>query len=218
MIFLADVDDTLVRENTTYGFASRFLEATGRGTEAERVRRVHARRGVRGLGFALVHRMLGRDLARPFVTRALAGATPDRAGGVARSYVDGLLERAVVPATMALLEEARDAGGRVVLVSAGLDVVVSALASRLDAEHRSSVLEVDDGAYTGRLAVDLTGRKHEAVADLIRPGETVTVMTDNLLDRPLLERAGRRIVVLHRERDRHRWLDLDPEFLMVGPA
>lgn len=212
-VFLADVDDTLVSENTTVGFVRHVLEAAGEHRAAAQVQALGRRRGVAGLGMAALHRLTGLDLARPALLRRLRGRRRHELTAAADGYVDGLVERAGVPAALEHLERARADGADVVLVSSTLEPVADALARRFGAAYRSSTLAWDGERCAGRLADDLTGRKLEAVAPLLSDYDHVTVMTDNRTDRDLVARADRRLVVARRPSDRSYWADLDPEFV-----
>jgi len=216
VIIFSDLDHTLVNENSTYGFVQMALEEAGRSDDADAVARLHARQGGRGFLFAALHRITGSDLARPWALGRLAGLEGDFLARVGRRYAPELWERAPLEAPRARLEELRRDGGRVVLVSSSLEEVVAPIAELLGVEHRASALAYRGGRCTGALERDLTGRKEGAVDELLRSGEPVAVLTDNLTDYDLVARADQRIVVLRRPSERAAWARLDPEFVEVG--
>lgn len=215
VLFLADVDDTLVSENTTVGFVEHVLAAAGDEQAADAVRALGDRRGANGIALAALHRLTGIDRARPRILAHLRGRSRADLQTVARAYVSGLLDRSAIPPAIARLERARAAGARVVLVTSTVDPVAAALAHRLDADYRSSTLAWEGDRCTGALAADLTGAKLDAVEDLLDGAREVTVMTDNRTDRDLLARADHRIVVVRHRRDAAWWADLAPDVLDV---
>lgn len=214
-LFLADVDHTLVRENTTFAFVAHVVRR--RGSPLGRL--VHAgllaRRSPGRLLGAVLYRLTGLDPLRRLSFRLLRGMERETLQALAREYVDGVLEERTLAEPLTLLREAAAEGARVCLVSASLEVVVEPLAERLGADFRSSTLEWDGSRTTGRLAKDLAGAKVEAVENLLEEAGHVTVMSDNLSDLRLLRRAHRRLVVLRREGDQVRWTGVWAEFL--GP-
>ena len=216
MIVLSDLDHTLVDENSTYGFVRMALEEAGRSDDAEAVARLHGRTGGRGFLFAALHRVTGSDLARPWALGRLAGLERDFLVQVGRRYAPALWDRAPLAAPRDRLEELRRDGGRVVLVSSSLEEVVAPIAELLGVDHRASALAYQGGRCTGTLERDLTGRKEDAVEELLRSGEPLAFLTDNLTDYDLMARADRRIVVLRRASERAAWARLEPEFVEVG--
>lgn len=214
-LFLADVDHTLVRRNTTFAFVAHVVRRRGRIGR----RLIHAtmlgRRSPGRLLAAAWYRLAGRDPLRALALGMLRGLEREAIESLAREYVEAVLERELIPEPMVLLRKAEREGARVCLVSASLDVVVEPLAAALGVECRASALAWEGGCATGRLAGDLAGAKLAAVEDLLAGADHVTVMSDNLSDLPLFRRADRRLVVLRRPGDQVRWTGLLAEFL--GP-
>lgn len=216
-LFVSDLDDTLLRMNTTFEFV-RFV-VNARGGSMVRVR-WNALLGARSpLLFMQMsfHRAVGVDLARGVALGFLAGRTRRELETLGDEFVGKLTDEDFLLPALERWDKARREGSRMVLASSTIDPVTTALAQRLGGEGFSSRLEYEAGSCTGRLAFDLTGRKEEALKPLLDSAEHVTVMTDNFSDRRLVEMADHRILVLRSPRGRAKWDALDAEFLRWEP-
>ncbi len=217
-VYVVDVCGTLVRDDTTLGLLRHhFLRTGGRfGRVWFFDAMTHDRSPVR-FGFAIAEKLSGRHFLKHFAVRLLAGDTVDSLRESAAEYAAWLLaERQVAPVWRRLEEPL--ATGRVVLASASLEPVVAALAKTMGVDYVASSLEELDGRLTGRYALDLTGRKEDALVG--KCGEEVRagvecVLTDNLTDRDLVEKARRACVVLHVPSHRARWDGVNAEFVGV---
>lgn len=214
-LFLTDVDDTLVTENTTFGFLRAVAERRGAVATAALAALVGPASPV-AWALAGGRRVWRADAARTLALRVLRSQRRDDLDAVAGPYARRVLERRPHGPGLAHLGRAQAEGAEVVLVTSSVDVVVAPLAAALGVGWRASELEWQDGRATGRLRRDLTGAKLAAVADLLEGAGPVTVMTDNLSDWDLLVRADRRLVVLHDPRRAGRWAALAPEFVTAG--
>src|SRR5690606_22839990 len=130
------------------------------------------------------------DIPRWAVIACLGGLDREALRKAARGYVVGPLAERRILQTQARLQQHRQAGDRVVLMSNSLDAVVEAIAESFGVEWRASLLAFRGKRCMGRLEMDLTGRKlgkaRELSADEAYMPELV-VYTDNLSDRPLVE-------------------------------
>jgi len=211
-----DLCDTLYAENTTFGFIRWFHRRDRRSGRLALLRLLSARWLPAFWVLAAVHRLLGVDVSRRLAVSTLRGAGREALEAAARDYAAGPLGDRAVSATQARLAQHRAAGDRVVIVSSSLDIVVSAVASRLGVEGIGSRLGFRNGLCRGRIEEDLTGRKAAVVATLVarapeRP--VVHVYTDNLSDRDLVAAADRPTVVIPAGRSRAGWGETDAAFL-----
>ncbi len=217
--FVCDVCDTLYRSNTTFDFVRFALERGPHGRRRTLERAVNARHSPLFYAGAVFFRLGGPDVARFATVALLRGFSQEELASLAESFVDDFLASRRIEETHRLVEEARDLGERVVLVSASLEPVVAAIAARLRVEHRASELEVDPrtGRLTGRISRDWTGRKQAVLGELgwTRDDE-LTVMTDNFSDAALMELADRRLAVVHSARAEDFWQRFRPQLLRVG--
>jgi len=210
-----DVCDTLYDANTTFGFLRHHAERT-RSTRLNAALRAWAStRTARGLVAAASLKVLRIDLARIKVIAALRGELRDTLEQTARDYVDAILPRTINAAVHERLREHQRKGDRVVLISSSLDIVVAEIARVLGVDFSASVLEFVGDRCTGRLAVDLTGRKAE-IAGALRRGEGLMhVYTDNRTDIDLLTIADRRSVILPAGAPQQHWAGTDCEYVSL---
>lgn len=218
-VWVVDVCGTLVRDDTTLGLLHHHFRRTNGRTRRARFFDLMTHQGSPvWFAFAVAEKLTGRHILKHVAVRMLAGDTVDSLRESATEYATWLLaERQVSPVWQRL--EKPLASSQVVLASASLDPVVSALAEAMGVDYVASSLEERNRCLTGRYAHDLTGQKEEALAE--KYGEKILyrlecVLTDNLTDRDLVKRAKRACVVLHDTSHRSRWTGVNAEFVEVG--
>lgn len=210
---ITDVCGTLVHDDTTIGLLSWHFSRTGRWRLLGLKCLTASWSPFRWL-IAIIERVTHRHILKHLLVGWLEGDSAEQLSRNAEDYAVWLLCNRRVASVQALLEST---SGELVLASASLEPVVSALAQHLEGRYVSSRLEVHDGVCTGRYAQDITGLKIGELQNLIGNLDLVscTVISDNLSDRNLLEGAGRAYVVLHRPHHRSRWVGLDAEYLSL---
>lgn len=210
-----DVCDTLFRTNTTLGFLRFFAARAGDAAMSEVFRRWTSRSMPGFYAGALAYRLLGWDLARGRLLRLLKSRTVDELQVAANDYAaTELASQRVQPVHDRLLEH-RKRGDRVILASSSLDVVISAIARRLEVEWVASELGYEHGRCTGKLVRDLTGRKPAALTALLDRSASLHVYTDNRSDKTLLQMAERCTIILPAGPKGRRWAGEDCEYLAV---
>lgn len=216
--YVVDVCGTLVREDTTLGLVRHHLSRSRHRRMRYRFfQALTARRSPVRLGLILAEKLSSRHLLKHLAIRLLADDSLEALNRSAADYAQALLSRKRVGSVWPLLE-APLKSGRVVLASASLEPVVSALATAVGAGYVASALQQRDGVLTGRYARDLTGQKERALAEKFGPSllaGRMCVITDNLSDRRLVARATRAYVVLHAAAHRARWTESNATFLEV---
>ena len=218
-VYVVDVCGTLVRDDTTLGLLRHhFARDENRRIRNMLFRAMTARRSPLRLAFAVLETLAGQHLLKHAAVRLLAGDAVVVLKQSAAEYAAQLLaHRRVV--SVSLLLDAPVEARRVVLASASLEPVVAALASTMGVRHVASGLGQQAGILTGRYVNDLTGRKEQALIEKygrdVLAGQ-VCAISDNLSDRPLLKKAAKAYVVLHRESHRQRWKGLEATFLRVS--
>lgn len=217
-VYVVDVCGTLVQDDTTLGLLRHhFGRTTARPWRGKLLRALTAQRSPLRLGFALIEKISGRHVLKHVLVRMLKGDRLDALNGSAVEYASHLLDKRRVPGVWQRLGEPFSSG-RVVLASASLEPVVAALAAATGARYVASTLEVRRGVLTGAYAQDLTGCKESALLGKFGAGVLAGQMcaiSDNLSDRPLLEKASQACVVLHKPAHRSRWAGMNATFLQV---
>lgn len=217
-IYIVDVCGTLVREDTTLGLLRHhFARIKSRPIRYMLFIAMTARLSPLRWVFVLTEKLTGKYLLKHLVVRMLVGDKVAALNQSANAYAVQLLLNRRVPSVSSMIDTPL-LSGRVLLASASLEPVVASLALLIGARYVASALEEKNGLLTGRYAIDLTGRKEQALVDKFGSGVLVgqvCAISDNFSDRPLLENADRAYVVLHRESHRKRWHGLDVIFLKV---
>jgi len=219
-LMVVDVCGTLVRDDTTMGLIAHHLSKD----PSKPIRRVvfaltTARLSPFRMGFALLERISGRHLLKHFAVRLLAGDTEESLSLSASSYAAQLLADRRVLAVWDMLNAHQRLSGRVILASASLGFIVKCLADAIGADFVASELESINGVLTGRYMIDLTGCKETAIdakyGNCLADGE-FSMISDNVTDRRLMERAGAAFVVLHKESHRVRWSGFNATYLALN--
>lgn len=211
MVF--DVCDTLFRCNTTYRFIEYVLRS-GKHQWKALLYRVYLRRlSPVAISLRLANRLTRTDWSKASAVRLLRGFGRDELYSLGQSFYRATLDRQKLSETHRLLESARSEGKRIMLASSSIDPVVSAIADQLRVEFVSTELEYRDCMATGRIKLELAGRKPDALAARgIQPG-TYDVVTDNIGDQQLVAQASHAYVVVSGQRDEQRWANLRPTFI-----
>jgi phosphoserine phosphatase len=208
-----DVCDTLFSTNTTLGFLRFHAERSSDGRMPAALARWASRSSPAFYLGAAAHRLLGWDLARARLLKALKGQPRSTLEEQAGAYVEQELASRMVQPVHERLNQHLERGDRVLLASSSLDLVIAPVAERLGVEWVASTLQFIGGRCTGRLAPDLTGRKARATAALVGPTESVHVYTDNRSDGDLLRLAKRCTIILPPDAPGTRWAGEGCEYL-----
>jgi HAD superfamily hydrolase (TIGR01490 family) len=191
-----DLDRTLIRRSSALALAGSFRE---RGLISRR-QLAHAAYWqllfvARGADEEGIRYVAARGL------RVLAGFRPEEMQGLVAGAMEAVLKPLVYAEPLALIEQHRERGERVYIVSAALQEIVDALAAELGFDGAlGTVCEVEDGRYTGRALRVLHGdAKADAVRELAaREGielASSTAYSDSNSDLPFLEVVGHPVVV-----------------------
>ena len=154
-----------------------------------------------------IYRLVGADQnqlnrVRDQMMSLSKGWKADRISRLVQETVDEVISPLVYAEALALMDEHRSKGSKVVIVSTSPEEVVRPLSRYLGVDHvvatRSSVDE--DGRYTGELAFYATGEgKARAILDLAREWNLdlarCSAYSDSAADLPMLETVGHAVAV-----------------------
>jgi HAD superfamily hydrolase (TIGR01490 family) len=191
-----DLDRTLLRRSSALALAGSFRE---RGLISRR-HLIHAAAWqllfvARGASHEAVRRAAEDGL------RFLAGYRPEELRGLVADAMEPVLRPLVYAEPLRLVEQHRERGEQVFVVSASLQEIVEAIAEDLGFDGAlGTICEVRDGRYTGRAVRALHAEaKAECVRELAgREGLDLAVCTaysDSHTDLPFLEAVGRPVAV-----------------------
>ena len=187
-----DLDRTLLRRSSALALAGSFRE---RGLIS---RRQLANAAAWQLLFVL------RGASHEAVRRAaedglllLRGFTPAEMRDLVAEAMEPVLRPLVYAEPLHLVEQHRERGEPVYIVSATLQEIVEAIADELGFDGAlGTVCEVRDGAYTGRALRALHAEnKAECVRELGHDLSASTAYSDSHTDLPLLEAVGNPVAV-----------------------
>lgn len=137
-----------------------------------------------------------------FSLEPLAGRTPQEVASHVQLYIDEVIEPRFYPGARQAIEAHRQAGDRLLVISASAAFLVQPIAARLGVEDVLAIdLEVVDGLYTGRTLGVLTYREGKVLrlADWLElHGETLegaSFYSDSRNDLPLLKAVPRAVAV-----------------------
>jgi HAD superfamily hydrolase (TIGR01490 family) len=191
-----DLDRTLLRRSSALALAGPFRE---RGL-ISRTQLVKAA----GWQLLFVARGASHEAVRSAAEEGLVvlrGFTPDELRALVADALEPVLRPLVYAEPLRLVEQHRDRGDRVYIVSATLQEIVEAIADDLGFDGAlGTVCEVEDGRYTGRALRALHGEtKAESVRELAEANgldlAACTAYSDSHTDLPFLEVVGNPVVV-----------------------
>ena len=187
-----DVDGTLVRTNIVHAFA---YYAMNQGTLFGTAWRTA--RTVASLPVYWALDQVNRKVFNEVFYRAYQGISQDRLLVLAEELLEDVLKPAVHPGTPRLLDQARRAGCRIVLVTGALDFTVEGLARHLGADDLlANRMHFVDGVATGRVVPPLIEGAHKAQAIrdyCLRHGLSLDrshAYSDSFSDYPMLAVVG----------------------------
>ncbi len=191
-----DLDRTLIRRSSALALAGSFRE---RGMISRR-QLAHAAYWqlifvARGADEQAIRGVAERGL------HVLRGFRPREMQDLVADAMEPVLKPLVYAEPLALVEQHRERGELVYIVSAALQEIVDALAAELELDGAlGTICEVEDGRYTGRAVRVLHGaEKADAVRELAgREGIDLaasTAYSDSDSDRPFLEAVGHPVAV-----------------------
>jgi phosphoserine phosphatase len=212
-IVACDVCDTLYHSNTTFDFLNYTFKKNSR-VRYFILCLVTRKWSPLYYLLAVVGELSGQDLVRTQALKLLRGKSIDAASGEALDFYENFLRPRANKDIFTLLGS-ETCGGKKILVSSSIDVVVKIIAHKNNMDFFSSTLEVKEDRLTGRLKNDLSSRKHEIVKTIMKQSgfQKLVVITDNKSDFELVALADERYVVVSSERERKFWKELQPNFV-----
>lgn len=187
-----DVDGTLVRTNIVHAFAFYAMnQGSIFGTAWQTARTI----GSIPAFFALDK--VNRKIFNEFFYRYYAGQSEDRLLELSQELFEDVLRPAIYPGAPRLLDEARRAGCRIVLVTGALDFTVRPLMRHLGADDLvANRMHFIDGVATGRVVPPIVEGAHKALVIrdyCVREGlalERSHAYSDSFSDYPMLAVVG----------------------------
>jgi HAD superfamily hydrolase (TIGR01490 family) len=187
-----DVDGTLVRTNIVHAFAFYALNQGSIFGTALRTARTAV-----GVPFYWALDKVNRKVFNELFYQSYRGISQDRLLELARDLFREVLRPAIHPGTPRLLDEARAAGCRIVLVTGALDFTMEDLARHLGADDLiANHMHFVEGFATGRVVPPIVEGAHKAtiIRDYcVREGLALDkshAYSDSFSDYPMLAVVG----------------------------
>ncbi len=187
-----DVEGTLVRTNIVHAFA--FYAVNGGGIFGSAWRTA---RTVMGVPLFWALDKVDRRTFNELFYRSYRGLTEDRLLALSQELFEEVLRPAIFPGTPKLVDEARRAGCRIVLVTGALDFTARELARHLGADDLiANRMHFVKGFATGRVVPPIVEGAHKAVIVrdyCVREGLALDrshAYSDSFSDYPMLAVVG----------------------------
>lgn len=184
-----DVCGTLYNSNTTFDFIEFVVQDN---FKKKILLRTIKFRPIK-VAILLLGRLFHVDIYKNLYIKQLKNFTYKELLSKSNSFFYNVLATKEIPFSFDLLKKFQNEKKYDVrLYSASLDIIINTIGHKLNLQTKSSELEFRSGICTGKLKLDLFGKKHE----LVKNNDSIyAVITDNLSDWKLLEIADKRIVL-----------------------
>ncbi|AMM51669.1 hypothetical protein TH61_11445 [Rufibacter sp. DG15C] len=216
-LFVFDICDTLFLSNTTFDFIEFALGEKALTIRSLLFKLFTKRFSPIFLCLYILQKVTKVDWPKKLVLNLLKGFSKKELYTLGKLFEQRFLPSKKIEQTHQMLNNLVENHKKVVLVSASIDPVVSAIAFYLGVPFLSSMLEYDDdGLTTGNLTFEMTGKKLENISQLLSfPTAKFAVATDNFSDRSLVEAAHQRFVIIYNTQARLFWQELNPYFIEI---
>lgn len=188
-----DIDGTLIRTNVVDAYAYYAMNTGSFTRSASRVARI-ALQAPLYWGIDQFNRKLFNEM----FFREYKGLTEDRLTVLSEELFEDVIEKAIFPGAYDLIDEAREAGCRIVLVTGALDFTMKPLARHLGVDDLiANRMQFVSGVATGEVVPPLLEGAHKAkeIRDYcVRHDLSLDkshAYTDSMSDYPMLAVVGR---------------------------
>jgi len=178
-VVVFDLCGTIYDSNTTFDFLDFHFRNNQSYLRYRKISKLFATRATNKLST----RVFNYDFIRKWGVSFFRGIPKAELLVSFHEFYAQILSAKEIQVTKMLLEQAKRANARIVLMSASLDIIVDELAKTLDIKERyATQLTVANDRYTGQIAGDLLGTKHRLIKLLNAGANKVIFISDNLSD------------------------------------
>ncbi|WP_026462936.1 HAD-IB family phosphatase [Adhaeribacter aquaticus] len=217
-LYVFDICDTLFYSNTTFDYIKFVLKEKG-WVGKERLFHLYTqKKSPFFVALYFLQKMTKVDWPKKLCLGLLKGLSKSELHLFGQSFEKQFLATKMIEETHQMLDRLKGAGKTIVLLSASIDPVVAAIASKLQVDCRCSELEYDaHNRFTGNLRREMTGQKLVELRQMLSHHDApFAVATDNFSDRSLVEAACQRYVVVYNDRALKFWQGVDAEFIKLS--
>ncbi|MDN5205666.1 hypothetical protein QQ008_30055 [Fulvivirgaceae bacterium BMA10] len=212
-MYVFDICDTLYFSNTTFDFIPFVLEREKAFLRKVLFKIYTIRFSPIFLSFYFLNKITSIDHCRKYSLLLLSGISKDDLYSYGREFHSQYLKNKEVKETHLKLKEAIKTGEIVILLSSSIDPIVDAISQDFNVQYQSSSLVYENDICTGKLAYDLTNKKHIEVTKFQAGEELITVVTDNFSDQELMKLAETRYAVIYKKSAKQFWDPLKPYYI-----
>ena len=181
-----DICGTLYRSNTTHDFLEYYWSKKN-NLCFRLFFKVSRTKAIKFI-WIILSKVFGTDIFRILAVRTLRGEKKADVDALAHTFVKNYLPSRIRSEIFALLNEQRNSGAEIVLMSASIYPVVKAIATMLKIEqYFCSMIADEHDILLGYLSFDMHGRKKEVFLKNFDSKKKFTFVTDNKEDLPLIE-------------------------------
>jgi phosphoserine phosphatase len=218
-LYLFDVCGTLFKENTTTGAIKYFLFQTKQYLLCIIFIFFTSKLSPCFYFFMYIEKKTNVHLMSFFLYCFLKGQDVFKFNKIIKDYILFLIENKKISYVWDMIDT-KDKEDIIIIASASIEPVVAAIATAVNILYYvASDLEQKDGVFTGRYLNNIAGCKEKALIkkygnEILKSGD-LYVVSDNISDRSLLERAKNAYVVLHKKQHRCLWNGIDVNFIEI---
>lgn len=201
-----DVCGTLYDSNTTFDFLDDFFKDNKKYLLFRKLSKTPLGKIVN----YPFYRLLKYDLVRSIATGYLKGIDENELSNAAKTFVYQYLSKKVNANIKELLEEHKENGFIIVLMSGSYSIIVEHVCDYCHADNFfASELEVVDSLYTGKYKLDQLFNKKDILLNKYQNITELVVVSDNRTDYELMQRADKGYAVCNKHKQALFWKSMN---------
>ena len=201
-IAVFDVCDTIYRVNTTFSFIDYYLGNDKKYIFFRKITRLFP---VKAFNY-FFYKVFKKDLMRYFGTLFLRGKEIEEVQKYTHKFVNIDLVREIKDTTVEMMNEYKDKGYKIVLMSGSYIFVIEEIAKYFNVDYfYASKLNIVDKFYTGKYDKDILLNKNELLKKEFKNFDKLVVVSNNKTDLELMQFADQSFAICNKENDLKFW-------------
>lgn len=201
-IAVFDVCDTIYKVNTTFSFLDHFFENNKKYLFFRKISRLLP---VKVFNY-FFYKVFKKDIIRFCGTSFLSGKEVEEVQKYSHTFVHTHLVQEIKNSTSSMLNQYKDQGYQIVLMSGSYTFIIEEVAKYFDVDHfYASKLNILNGNYTGKYDEDILLDKYELLKREFKEIDDLIVVSDNKSDLELMLASDQAFAVCNNENDIKFW-------------
>ncbi len=201
-IAVFDVCDTIYKVNTTFSFLDHFCANNRKYLFFRKITRLFP---IKVFNY-FFYKIFKKDIIRFFGTSFLRGKEVEEVQKYSHIFVHTDLVQEIKDSTVAMLNQYKDQGYQIVLMSGSYTFIIEEVAKYFEVDHfYASKLNTVDKFYTGKYDEDILLSKYELLQNEFKKIDELVVVSDNKSDLELMQAADQSFAVCNKENDIKFW-------------